>query len=69
METDEQVWEERSAKIVLGLRKGILIYGILVMVLLLVYNIGFSENVERTMDGYILVESGENYPCEVRLTG
>ena len=69
METDEQVWEKRSAKIVLGLRKGILIYGILVMVLLLVYNIGFSENVENTIDGYILVESGENYPCEVRLTG
>ena len=69
MDSDAQVWEKRSAKIVLGLRKGILIYGILVILLLFVYNIGFSEDVDKTMDGYILVENGESYPCEVRLTG
>ena len=66
---DEKLWEKRSAKIILGLRKGILIYCILVMVLLFLYNVGFQKDIEQTLDAFVITEEGESFPCEIYMTG
>ena len=69
MDEDQQVWEKRSIKIILGFRKGVLIYGIVVMVLMIAYLVGVPKTVEQTVPAYVITQTGNSFPCELYMTG
>jgi len=65
----QQKWEKQARKIVFGLRKGVLIYCILVMALLFLYNLGILEKVDKFLPAAVAAEDGGSYTCDIRIIG
>lgn len=69
MQKEADQWQNKSVKLVQGLRCGMLIFGILVVVMMLLFNLGFPREVNEALPAIVITEDGQTLECSVEIRG
>lgn len=69
MQAEAEQWQKTSVKLVRGIRYGVLILGLLVVLVLFLRNVGFSREINEMYTAAVIIEGGQQLECTVEIRG
>ena len=69
MQQEAEQWQKTSVKLIRGIRYGVLIFGILVVAVMFLVNLGFPREVNTTFHAMVMTAEGETLEATVELKG
>ena len=69
MQKEAEQWQEKSVRLIQGIRYGVLIIGVLVILVLFLRNLGFPKEINETLPATVITESGQTLECTLEIRG
>lgn len=69
MQQEAVQWQKTSVKIIQGIRYGVLIFGILLVAVMFLVNLGFPKKVNTTCQAMVVTAEGDTLEATVELKG
>lgn len=69
MQKEMEQWQKKSVKLIQGVRYGVLVFGILVILVLFLRNLGFPKEIHETLPATVITESGQTLECTLEIRG
>ena len=69
MRKEAEQWQKKSVRLIQGIRYGVLILGILVVVVLFLRNLGFPKEIKENHTALIITEEGQQLECDLEIRG
>lgn len=69
MQKEAEQWQKKSVRLIQGVRYGVLIIGVLVILVLFLRNLGFPKKINETLPATVITESGQTLECTLEIRG
>ena len=69
MQIEAEQWQEKSVKIIQAVRYGVLAFGILMVLVLVLRNLGFPKKIDEAYAAAVITESGQMMECTLEIRG